>query len=124
MTPKSLAFSLSLIAMLVCTILASAQDDKPKGGTIVGELKSKKDTADGKNTMIEVLAPGEEKPRRYHVLYDPKAKAPIASVLEKVRAAKVGDKVEFEWVQTGHGPMIKEFKVFKKGADGKKGEGK
>ena len=124
MFTRTVAASLTVIGMIVGWNPCAAQDDKPKTGTIIGELKSKKDTADGKNTMIEVLAPGEEKPRRYHVLYDPKAKAPISSVLEAVRAAKVGDKVEFEWVQTGHGPMIKDFKVFKKGTDAKKKDGK
>jgi hypothetical protein len=91
-----------------------AQDEKPKSGTVVGELKSQKNTADGKNTIIEVLAPGEEKARSYHVLYDAKIKGPIETVLAAVRAAKVGDRVELEWVQTGHGPAIKAFQVLKK----------
>jgi hypothetical protein len=91
-----------------------ADEPKTKSGTITGELKSKKDTPDGKNTFIEVLAPGEEKPRRYHVLYDEKIKGPITSVLKDVRAANIGDEVEFEWVQTGHGPAIKTFQVVKK----------
>jgi hypothetical protein len=95
--------------------------DEPRLGTIIGELKSQTDTNDKKNTIIEVLAPGEEKPRKYHVLYDPEIKGPIAAVLKDVRAAKVGDRVEFEWVQTGHGPAIKTFRVLKKGdASGKK----
>jgi hypothetical protein len=121
MYPRIVATS---VILLLCVFPLAAQDDKAQTGTIVGELKSKTDTKDGKNTMIEVLAPGEEKPRRYHVLYDAKAKAPIKTVLEAVRAAKVGDKVEFEWVQTNHGPMIKEFKVFKTGADAKKKDDK
>jgi hypothetical protein len=99
---------------------ATGQDDKPKTGTIVGKVESKKDTEDGKNTFIEVLTPGEEKPRKYHVLYDAKAKGPIESVLHAVRAAKVGDRVELEWVQTGHGPAIKAFKVLPKAGDPKK----
>ena len=92
---------------------AAAQDDKPRSGKIIGELKSQKNTPDGKNTFIDVLAPGEEKARSYHVLYDPDAKGPIAPVLTAVRAAKAGDRVELEWVQTGHGPEIKAFKVLK-----------
>src|SRR5262245_13734048 len=111
---------LVVVGMVVGGFPAAAQEDKPRTGTIIGELKSKKDTADGRNTEIEVLAPGEEKASKYSVLYDPKSKAPIQSVLEAVRAAKVGDKVEFEWQQTGHGPMIKAFKVFRKGADAPK----
>jgi hypothetical protein len=104
------------IWLVVCgTSNVAGDEPKTKSGTITGELKSKKDTPDGKNTFIEVLAPGEEKPRRYHVLYDEKAKGPIAPVLKDVRAAKVGDEVEFEWVQTGHGPAIKTFQVVKKG---------
>jgi len=117
-------FSISLVFMWMVGwgFTATAQEEKPKKGTIIGELKSKKDTADGKNTAIEVLAPGEEKARKYHVMYDPKAKAPIQSVLKAVRAAKVGDRVELKWVQTGHGPMITAFKVLRKGADTPKKE--
>jgi hypothetical protein len=99
--------------------LVSAQDDKPKSGTVIGELKTQKNTPDGKNTIIEVLAPGEEKARAYHVLYDAKIKGPIETVLKSVRAAKVGDRVELEWVQTGHGPAIKAFKVLKKAGGAK-----
>ena len=92
--------------------------DEPKSGRIIGELKSQTDTQDKKNTIIEVLAPGEEKPRKYYVLYDPEIKGPIASVLKEVRAAKVGDRVDFDWVQTGHGPAIKSFRVLKKATSG------
>ncbi len=113
------------VALVVCLLaggmVVAAQEPKASG-TIIGEVKSKKDTADGKNTEIEVLAPGEEKARKYFVNYDPKIKAPIASVLKTVREAKVGDRVEFEWMQTGHGPAIKTFKVIKKAADGKKSD--
>src|SRR6267142_1942872 len=114
--PRAVGMSLVLLWMLIAWLPAVADEEKPKSGTIVGELKSQKNTPDNKNTVVEVLAPGEEKARRYHVLYDAKAKGPIESVLTAVRAAKVGDVVEFEWVQTGHGPAIKSFQVFKKGA--------
>jgi hypothetical protein len=36
-----------------------------------------------------------------------------------VRAAKVGERVEFEWVGTNHGPAVTAFKVLKKGDDKK-----
>ena len=120
MSSRTVGLSLFVPCLLVWASPAAGQEDKPKTGTIVGELKSQKDTPDGKNTFIEVLAPGEERPRRYHVLYDAKAKGPIESVLAAVRAAKVGDRVEFDWVQTGHGPAIKTFKVLKKAEDKKK----
>jgi hypothetical protein len=90
-----------------------------RSGSITGEVKSKMDSKDGKNTIIEVLAPGEEKPRAYHVIYDQKAKGPVPDVLKAVRAARVGDKVEFDWTATGHGPAITKFRVVKK-ADGEK----
>jgi hypothetical protein len=92
---------------------------EPRSGTITGELKSKKDTEDKKNTTIEVLAPGEEKARSYFVQYDQKVKGPLPDVLKAVRAATVGDKVEFGWVATGHGPAITKFQVLKK-TDGEK----
>lgn len=106
---------LSMTIALPLAGIATADEPDRKSGTIIGELKSKKDTKDGKNTIIEVLSPGEEKPRSYHVMWDPAVKGPIPSVLKDVRAANVGDRVEFEWVGGGHGPAIKTFKVFKKG---------
>ncbi|MCI0738708.1 MAG: hypothetical protein L0Y72_06665 [Gemmataceae bacterium] len=109
--------------VVLCGFSDAGGDQKEKGGRIIGELKSQTNSPDGKNTIIEVLAPGEEKARRYHVQYDPKIKAPIKTVLAAVRAAKVGDVVEFEWVPTGHGPAIKAFQVFKKGTgDNRKNE--
>lgn len=73
-----------------------AQEKKKRSGTLVGEIKSTKPTPNGKNTIIEVLAPGEEKARLYRVQYDPKVKGPMPKVLEAVRAAKVGARVQFE----------------------------
>ncbi|MFO0969227.1 MAG: hypothetical protein U0793_27035 [Gemmataceae bacterium] len=108
--------SVLFLGLIVWGSPGAAQEEKGKSGSIIGELKARKDTADGKNTVIEVLAPGEEKARKYHVLYDPKIKGPIESVLAAVRAAKIGDRVEFDWVGTGHGPAIKAFRVLKKGA--------
>jgi hypothetical protein len=119
MIPRIIATSVLAIWVLAGHPTA-AEDEKPKTGTIIGKLESQKDTPDGKNTVIEVLAPGEERPRKYHVLYDAKAKGPVESVLAAVRAAKVGDRVELEWVQTGHGPAIKAYRVLRKDGEGKK----
>lgn len=90
------------------------KDDAKKTSTVIGELKTRTDTKDGKNSVIEVLAPGEEKARSYHVIYDQKYKGPVPSVLAAVRAAKIGDRVELEFVGTNHGPAITAFKVFQK----------
>jgi hypothetical protein len=100
------------ILALAFTLAANAQG--PKSGKIIGEIKAQKDTKDGKNTVIDVLAPGEEKARAYFVQWDPKIKAPMPDVLKMVRAAKVGDRVELDWVGTNHGPAITAFKVLKK----------
>lgn len=103
--------------------LASAENQAAqnvkKSGTITGEIKSTKASPNGKNTIIEVLAPGEEKPRPYRVAGDPAIKAPIAEVLTAVRAAKVGDVVKFDWIDTGEGLAIKKFEVVKKAGDKK-----
>jgi hypothetical protein len=107
------------IALLMMGSTLDAQDKK-RSGTLTGEIKSTKPTPNGKNTNIEVLAPGEEKARSYRVLYDAKVKGPIPSVLEAVRAAKVGDRVQLEWVDTGEGLAIKSFQVLKKGGGDKK----
>lgn len=112
MFPKLAGIAL-LMASLLLGALSDAQEKK-REGTIIGVLKASKASKDGKNTFIDVLAPGEEKPRAYHVLYDAKIKGPIPEVLKAVRAAKVGDMVELNWVETGHGPAMKSFKVLKK----------
>jgi hypothetical protein len=95
------------------------KDEHPeeRTGTISGEIKAKKEQ--GKNIVIEVLAPGEEKARPYFVQFDPKIKGPIPEVLKVVSAANVGDKVVFTWEATGHGPAIVKFEVSKKGGEKK-----
>ena len=119
MLHKIVGLSLLFALSTVFGVSFAAQEHK-KGARIIGELKSMKDTKDGKNTNIEVLAPGEVKARRYFVQYDPKIKAPIPDVLKAVRAAKVGDTVELEWVPTNHGPAIISFRALKKGTSEQK----
>jgi hypothetical protein len=85
---------------------------EPRTGTISGEIKAMKE--EGKNVVIEVLAPGEEKARSYFVQYDAKIKGPIPELLKLVKAAKVGDRVAFDWEATNHGPAIVKFSVLKK----------
>lgn len=106
--------ALALLALAVLLNGAIDAQDKKRSGTLTGEIKSKKDSPNGKNVILEVLAPGEEKARPYRVQYDPAIKAPIATVLAAVRAANVGDRVQLEWVDTGEGLAIKTFQVLKK----------
>ena len=110
---------LAFVCVCLSTISDAAQDQKKRTGTVVGTVKSQKDINEGKNTQIEVLAPGEEKARAYFVNHDPKVKGPIPAVLKAVRAVKIGDVVELEWVDTNHGPAIQAFKLFKKTSDKK-----
>lgn len=107
----TLTVSLLFLIILPAFSPAWGEDTKSSGGTVVGKLKSKMDTPDGKNTNIEVKAPGEEKARKYFVNFDPKLRKPLPKVLHAVRAASVGDTVELEWVKTGHGPAITSFMV-------------
>ncbi len=102
------------IAVAACAFTeADAQEKKKRTGNLTGEIKSSKASPNGKNQIIEVLAVGEENPRPYRVGYDLKAKAPIAKVLQAVKAAKVGDRVQLQWVDTGEGLAITEFMVLK-----------
>src|SRR5215213_8571051 len=98
-------FRLSVVTALAATLLVLCGvgsmvpgQEETRTGTIVGDLKSKHNSKDGKNVIVEVLAPGEEKARAYHVQYDQKAKGPLPHVLKAVREAGVGDRVEFDWV--------------------------
>ena len=117
---RILAATCMTFIALIAYVPSDAQEPK-KAGAIIGEVKAAKDSKDGKNTMIDVLAPGEEKARTYFVNYDPKIKGPIPEVLKAVRAAKVGERVELEWISTNHGPAITAFRVLKTGS---KDEGK
>lgn len=101
----------AMAIFLLCVFNTEIYWQNTEGGSVVGKLKSRSNTPDGKNTNFEILAPGEQKPRKYHVLYDQKLKCPMPKVLEAVRAAKIGDIVEIEWQKTGHGPAAKLFNV-------------
>lgn len=114
MIRKTIGISLALALLVVCIFSAAAQEQKKRTGKLTGELKSQKATPNGKNTILEVLAPGEEKARSYRVQYDPKVKGPIPKVLDAVRAAKVGDRVQLEWIDTGEGLAITAFEILKK----------
>jgi hypothetical protein len=117
----SLASFLTLALALCVFTDAGAQDKdkKKRTGTVTGEIKSSKTSPNGKNQIIEVLGAGEEKERAYRVAFDPKVGGPIADVLAKVKAAKVGDRVRLEWVE-GEGYNITAFEVLKKSKDGDK----
>ena len=105
-----------MVAALVMCCHVEGQEKKKRTGTVTGEIKTSMKAPKGPNQLIEVLADGEEKERKYRVAYDQKAKGPIADVLEKVRAAKVGDRVRLEWVE-GEGYNITAFEVLKKTKD-------
>jgi hypothetical protein len=115
-------FVLPVLAILLAnfTTDAAAQDKKKRTGNLVGEVKSKMNFKKGNNVYVEILAPGEEKARRYHIIYDPKIKGPNETVRKVVLAAEVGDQVRIEWVDTGEGLAITAMEVLKKGAKDKK----
>lgn len=121
MVPKFvvMSFAIAMLALVGLSEAAQEKDKKKRTGTVTGELKSRKDTPNGKNSIIEVLGAGEEKARPYRVMYDPKIKAPLADVLAKVKAANIGDRVTLEWIDTGEGLAITAFQVLKKSEDKK-----
>jgi hypothetical protein len=108
---------------------AGGPDDKERTGTLVGELKSRAEAKNGRSVTIEVLAPGEEKARRYLVAYDPRdpaAEKPYKELRAKVDAAGVGDRVRLTWVNAPKGSeggfFVTGFEVLRK-ADRKDGRG-
>ena len=109
---------------------AQDQDKRARIGTVIGELKSRKDSKNGKSVTLEILGVGEEKARTYLVAYnpnDPKAKGPFEKLLAVVNTAKIGDRVHCDWVDTPKGSeggfFVTAFHVLKK-TDAKKDAGK
>ncbi len=115
-----LGYGLVALAFMVVAGSEAGQEKKKRTGTVTGTIQSSKKSPNGKNQIIEVKAAGEEKARPYRVQFDPKAKGPIPEILEAVRAAKVGDRVQLEWIDTGEGLAITSFQVLKKGDNPKK----
>lgn len=95
----SLVISVTIAFVATCGSTA-AQLKKLRTGTVVGELKSVSAAKNKRDTVIEVLAPGEEKARRYTVGAQQK------QVLTAVKAAKVGDRVEIDWFDTREGLCV------------------
>ena len=114
MSRKFSLICLAFACLLLWGISNEAQSQEKRKGTISGEIKTKKDTPNKKNVVIEVLAAGEEKARPYRVQYDPKVKGPIPEILKAVKASNVGDRVQLEWIDTGEGLAITKFEVLKK----------
>lgn len=127
---ESVVIRISTIGLFTCFLaslcaqwpaLAQDKDDKKLTGTLIGELKARIDSKNGKSVTLEILAPGEEKSRRYLVAYnprDPKAEAPFKKLLAKVNTAKVGDRVRIAWVNAPKGSeggfFVTAFEVLKK----------
>jgi len=109
---------------------AQDKDKKQRTGTVIGELKMRKGFMNGKGGTLEILGDGEEKARVYLVSFNPndaKAKGPFMELLAVVNTAKIGDRVQCDWVDTPKGSeggiFVTAFKVLKK-TDAKKGDGK
>ncbi len=108
-----LSFAFALVALVGFSDAAQEKDKKKRTGTVVGELKSRKDAPNKINVLVEILAAGEEKARQYRVGYDQKAKGPIPDVLKAVKAANIGDRVQIDWIE-GEGYNITAFQVLTK----------
>ena len=97
-----------VVALLATCAIGNGQLKKLRTGTTIGELRSVNAAKNKRDTVIEVLAPGEEKPRRYTVGAQQKA------LVAAVNAAKIGDRVEVEWFDTSEGLCIEKFQVLTK----------
>lgn len=105
---------------------AQDQDKKERTGTVVGQLKSRMPSKDGRSAIIELLGDGEVRTRVYLVAYnpkDPKAKGPFTELLAAVNAAKIGDRVQCTWANSPKGSeggfFVTAFEVLKKTDDKK-----
>ena len=106
MFQKAVSASVVMALLVMCGI-GNAQGGKKRTGTTIGELKSVSPAKNKRDTVIDVLAPGEEKARRYSVGAQQK------DVVAAVKAAKVGDRVRIDWVDTNEGLCVEKFEVVK-----------
>ena len=126
-----LVFAFALVSAFgLSASTAQEKDKKEKTGTVIGELKSRKDINNGKGAVLEILAPGEEKARAYYVSVDPKAdpkaRESFAELLKTVKTANAGDRVQIDWHRPENAEgnfFVAAFKVLKK-ADAKNDDGK
>lgn len=99
----------SVVIVLAATCdTGNAQLKKLRTGTTIGELKSVDVAKNKRDTIIEVLAPGEEKARRYTI------GAQQPTVVAAAKAATIGDRVEIDWFDTVEGLCVEKFQVLKK----------
>lgn len=96
------------IAIVATSGIGTAQLQKGRTGTVIGDLKSVSPAKNKRDTLVEVLAPGEEKARTYTV------GAQKTDLLKAVAAATVGDRVEIDWFDTNEGLCIAKFQVLRK----------
>jgi hypothetical protein len=96
---------LALIVFALTCPTATAQLKKLRTGTTIGELKSINPAKNTRDTILEVLSPGEEKPRRYTVGAHQK------DILVKVKSAKAGERVQIEWYDTVEGLCVDKFEA-------------
>jgi hypothetical protein len=97
-----------VVALVATGGATNAQLKKLRTGTTIGELKSVKPAKNKRDVEIEILAPGEEKARRYTVGAQQK------ELMVAVKAATVGDRVEIEWFDTVEGLCVDKLQVLKK----------
>jgi hypothetical protein len=117
----ALMFQITMLCVLLfagALRLESAAQPKGRTAQVQGILKSRIELKNTKNILIEILADGEETPRKYGVPYLPKEKGPIAGVLPAVHAARLGDRVRCDLVYGAHGYesgfTVVSFEVLKK----------
>lgn len=97
-----------VFALVASGDAAGAELKKLRTGTTVGELKSVSPAKNKRDVEIEVLAPGEERARRYTIGAHKK------ELLAAVKAAAAGDRVEVDWFDTVEGLCVDKFQVLKK----------
>lgn len=92
----------ALAFVLACGAEVSAQE-KGRKATVQGVLKARIEFKNTKHMAVEILADGEEAPRRYGVPYLPKEKGPVAEVHPAVLRANIGDRVACDLVYGAYG---------------------
>jgi hypothetical protein len=105
---RILVYGLAVTLFFFPVDSGQAQLKKLKTGVVAGEVRAIQTARNKRDMELELLAPGEEKARKYTVGAHQKV------LLETLKFLQVGDRVEIDWFDTVEGLCVEKLRLLKK----------